>query len=203
MDDKLVAELAFWKEELLQYHRWFAGELELHGQPCPVKNDHLDTVMAWRKEYQEPLYLEQLMLKKDELAGLEVLEVGCGPVSGMSAFYGAYVMAVDPLVYEYIRIGFDIDPKAMRAGIEDLPFGMNSFDAVVAVNSLDHVDDIEKAASEILRVLRPGGKLAFAVDHHAPRICEPVELTDTRMEYLFPGIRKLRQVDERALWRNF
>jgi len=203
MGIKLIAELGFWREELARYQRWFNGGLVLHGQPRPEPGKYLDAATAWKKEYQEPLYLDQLMLKEDELVGLEVLEIGSGPVSGMGVFKGAHVMAVDPLAYEYAGIGFDIDLRTMKAGIEDLPFGKNSFDVVIAVNSLDHVDDVEAAAKEILRVLRSGGKMAFAVDHHPSRLCEPMELTDTHMKRLFPGIKKLRQVGERALWRNF
>ncbi len=203
MDAKLVAELEFWRNELINYQRWFDGELELYGQPCPETGMYSNAITAWKREYQQPLYLEQLMLKIDDFRGLDILEIGPGPVSGNGVFKGGNVVfAVDPLAVEFAEIGFH-DLTMMRGGAEDLPFGNNSFDVVIAVNSLDHVDDIEAAAKEILRVLRSGGKLAFAVDHHPPRACEPVELTDTRMEYLFPGIKKLRQVGERALWRNF
>lgn len=203
MNGKLVAELTFWKKELLRYHRWFAGELELYGTPCPPKGKYPDAVTAWRKEYQEPHYMEQLLLGRGDLDGLDVLEIGPGPVSGIGIFKGANVMAVDPLVDKYSEIGFNGGLDIIRGRAEHLRFENDMFDVVITINSLDHVDDIEKAAAEIMRVLRPGGKMAFAVDHHEPRECEPIELDDTLMEFLFPGIVKVRQVDERALWRNF
>jgi len=36
-----------------------------------------------------------------------------------------------------------------------MPFEDNSFDAVVAASSLDHVKDVNKALSEITRVMKP------------------------------------------------
>ena len=205
MTDKLTAELAFWQEELLRYESWFAGWLELYGSRYVDNGKHPDAITAWIKEYQEPLYMRELRLRKHELMGLDVLEIGPGPVSGIGIFIGANVWAIDPLADEYVNIGFTsfVSPPIMAGRAEQLPFDDDTFDAVVAVNSLDHVDDITQTASEILRVLRPDGKMAFAVDHHPPRKCEPVELTDALMRLLFPGIVKVLQVGERALWRNF
>lgn len=44
------------------------------------------------------------------------------------------------------------------ADAQALPFPDNSFDAVIANYMLYHVPDIEKALSEVRRVLRPGGR---------------------------------------------
>lgn len=205
MAGKLVAELKFWQDEFLRYESWFAGWLEMYGSSYVDNGKHPDAITAWIKEYQEPLYMRELSLRKYELMGMDVLEIGPGPVSGIGIFSGAKVRAVDPLADEYMGMGFAslMGVPIMAGRAEQLPFDDDEFDAVIAVNSLDHVDDIAQSAGEILRVLRTDGKMAFAVDHHPPRKCEPIEITDSLMGRLFPGIVKVRQVNERALWRNF
>ena len=47
-----------------------------------------------------------------------------------------------------------------------LPFPDGSFDGVYATESLEHAVDIEKAVSELCRVLKPGGRLAI-IDKNA------------------------------------
>ncbi len=51
----------------------------------------------------------------------------------------------------------DYDFKYKEIDIQDIPYEEGSFDAVIARHMLYHVPDIEKALSEIKRVLAPGG----------------------------------------------
>lgn len=51
------------------------------------------------------------------------------------------------------------DSTDVLAAAEDLPFLDASFDAVICVNVLEHVKDPFRAASELMRVLKPGGEL--------------------------------------------
>ena len=44
-------------------------------------------------------------------------------------------------------------------GVEDIPFGPDTFDAVIANHMLYYAVDLSRALAEIHRVLRPGGKL--------------------------------------------
>lgn len=53
------------------------------------------------------------------------------------------------------------------ADAADLPFPDNSFDLVIAYNSLMDVDDLPGAVREASRVLAPGGRLVMAVVHPA------------------------------------
>src|SRR6478672_4832583 len=58
------------------------------------------------------------------------------------------------------RLGLDV--RTARADAESLPFGDESFDLVLGHAVLHHLPDLRRAFDEFHRVLRPGGKLAFA-----------------------------------------
>jgi SAM-dependent methyltransferase len=58
------------------------------------------------------------------------------------------------------RLGLDV--KAARADAESLPFAKESFDLVLGHAVLHHLPDLSRAFSEFHRVLKPGGRIAFA-----------------------------------------
>jgi 2-polyprenyl-6-hydroxyphenyl methylase/3-demethylubiquinone-9 3-methyltransferase len=100
--------------------------------------------------------------------GVRVLDVGCGGgfTSEFLAECGAVVSGLDVsarsvavAIEHAASAGLDIDYRHGRA--EALPFADASFDVVVCVDVLEHVDDIEIVLAEIHRVLRPGGVVLF------------------------------------------
>jgi SAM-dependent methyltransferase len=58
------------------------------------------------------------------------------------------------------RLGVPV--RAARADAESLPFGGESFDLVLGHAVLHHLPDLARAFAELHRVLRPGGRIAFA-----------------------------------------
>ncbi|MGI8411008.1 MAG: class I SAM-dependent methyltransferase [Solirubrobacteraceae bacterium] len=58
------------------------------------------------------------------------------------------------------RLG--VNATSTRADAESLPFPDESFDLVVGHAVLHHLPDLHRALTEIYRVLRPGGRIAFA-----------------------------------------
>ena len=49
------------------------------------------------------------------------------------------------------------EARFQRADIQEIPFGENSFDCVIAHMMLYHVPDLPKGLAEVHRVLKPGG----------------------------------------------
>lgn len=51
-----------------------------------------------------------------------------------------------------------VEANLLQGRAEELPLADSSVDVVVAVSMLEFLDDVDAAASEIARVLRPGGR---------------------------------------------
>jgi SAM-dependent methyltransferase len=126
-----------------------------------------------------------------ELLGLEagdlLLDLGCG--FGRHAFEaarrGAHVVAADMADGELKEVHNTFAAMTQAGDVADdslagtvqcdatrMPFETGSFDRVIASEVMEHIPDDAAAASELARVLRPGGMLAVTVPTEWPeRVC--------------------------------
>ena len=119
----------------------------------------------------DPEYAEQILpLAAEWLSGLDrVLDLGCGEgqVARLAASQDAtHVVGVDPThaqVTEAVRRGGG--PSYGLADAASLPFVAGSFDAVVACLVFEHITNVDDAISEVSRVLVPGGRFVFFLNH--------------------------------------
>jgi SAM-dependent methyltransferase len=112
--------------------------------------------------------------------GKAVLDIGCGPRGSLEwADEASRRVGLDPLADEYRMFGTAAHAmEYVAASSEAMPFADGEFDIVTSINSLDHVDDLERTAAEIKRVTRPGGHLVLAVEvGHDPTWTEPQSLS--------------------------
>jgi SAM-dependent methyltransferase len=107
-----------------------------------------------------------------ELAGKDVLEIGCGTGvhARLLAQAGATVTAVDltPTAVELTRRRLELHglvADVREADAQGLPFADASFDFVWSWGVVHHSEDTGRVVAEIARVLRPGGRLALMVYH--------------------------------------
>jgi SAM-dependent methyltransferase len=118
----------------------------------------------------DPEYEEQILpLAAYELQGYpRVLDIGCGDgqISRMLAATGSEVVGVDP-TWNQIRVAAERGGGAdyVRASADELPFPGGSFDAAVACLVFEHIDAIDAAIAEVARVVRPGGRFGFFLNH--------------------------------------
>jgi SAM-dependent methyltransferase len=109
---------------------------------------------------------EQTLLRAvAEVHPRRILDVGCGDGRHASLYAAEHVVCVDssPAAVEAARArGLD----ARLADARELPFADGVFDALTCSHTLYHVPDRDRALSEFVRVLRPGGR--FAGIYNAP-----------------------------------
>jgi len=121
-------------------------------------------------EGADPEYEDQIIpLAVTEQGGAgRVLDLGCGDgqIARALASTGASVVGVDPTTNQIDvaaeRAG---GPVFAQAGAAVLPFSDGAFDGVIACLVFEHIDDVDAAIGEVARVLRPGGRFTFVLNH--------------------------------------
>ncbi|QFS82236.1 Ubiquinone biosynthesis O-methyltransferase [Roseivivax sp. THAF40] len=101
-------------------------------------------------------------------SGKTVLDLGCagGFMAEALAKRGAEVTGIDPAreAINAAKAHAEGEGLSIRYDVgvgEALPYGDDSFDAVVCVDVLEHVADLQKTLDEVARVLRPGGLFLY------------------------------------------
>lgn len=111
-----------------------------------------------------------VFLKDENLKAKTLLDAGCGTgwFTKRAAEREAVVTSVD-LAPNLVEITAQKVPmsKTLVASILDLPFEDNTFDYVVSSDVIEHTPDPYKAVLELIRVLKPGGKLAITVPNRS------------------------------------
>lgn len=101
----------------------------------------------------------------DGLPNARVLEIGCGTGSFTHHLAGAMAgrltgVDVAPALLAHARRDCPANASVVAGDVEALPFASDTFDAVVGNAVLHHLR-LDRAVPELLRVLRPGGRLCF------------------------------------------
>jgi ubiquinone/menaquinone biosynthesis C-methylase UbiE len=131
-------------------HVWGSAPWERAEHTLEVVHEHLVRVLAPRR-------------------GMRFLDIGtgAGAVARRAARAGADVVGVDPaagLVESARRLAAEegLDIRFDVGDAEALPYEDASFDAVASSMGLIFAPDHARAARELARVTRPGGRVAFS-----------------------------------------
>ena len=151
---------------------WQAGrrERQVVTEPDDLWERHADWWQDGFTAGVDPEYEEQILpLAAHHLEGAtRVLDVGTGEgqVARLAAAAGASVVGLDPTWNQIaVAAARGGGPAYLRAGAAALPFGDAAFDCVVACLVFEHIEAVDEAIAEVARVLEPGGRFLFFLNH--------------------------------------
>ncbi len=166
-------------------------------QPSHLAASRGEPSYVWRDGQERRLRMIRHWV---DLHGACVLEAGCGVGAYSSQIgrrYSSCVEAFD-IEFERVREARRDTPHAVVAAAEAVPYRSDLFDLVISNEVIEHVQDDRAAVREMVRVLRPGGRLVL----FCPNRWYPVEQHGWywRGEYRFGNIPLINYLPDR--WRD-
>lgn len=132
--------------------------------------EFFEAALKYRHEIYAP-WLKKL-IEGLNIEGKKLLEIGCGMGLDLLCFAqkGAEVIGLD-LTPKHIELArklfgiYEFPVQLLIGDAESLDFKSNSVDVVYSFGVLHHTPHINKAISEIFRVLKPGGQAIVGLYH--------------------------------------
>lgn len=150
------------------------------------QSSNVDKTLEHERAHYEEFYTSFFGLNKSDYTNKRILDIGCGPMGSLEwADNAAQRVGLDPLVDRYMTLGADRHAmEYVNAFSEAIPFDNAHFDFVTSLNSLDHVESVERTFEEMVRVLKPGGTILVITEiNHIPTITEPHRLKHDVMKF--------------------
>lgn len=127
-------------------------------QPSPQAAERGEPSYIWRAGQQRRL--EMIRSGAGPRIGGDILENGCG--------LGLYLEHLAPFGGRLVGLEYDLERAREAKQVADLivgaageylPFPANHFDLVISNEVIEHVIDDQKAVQEMVRTLKPGGRI--------------------------------------------
>jgi 2-polyprenyl-3-methyl-5-hydroxy-6-metoxy-1,4-benzoquinol methylase len=157
--DSQTNELYFWKKELeqdnldqRQRNVYYMSRMEGH---CSLIKDFVEST---------------------DLSNKVVMDLGSGPMGFMHAVEAKKKFAVDPLMDEFEKLGYDTaanDVISVNMKAEDIGEGFeNQIDVIFCLNSIDHHQDPQLVVDQCYKALKSDGHLIILTDTRLPEQCD-------------------------------
>ena len=140
------------------------------GIPRFVQSEHLESFgLQWNKyevahdDEDQATFAAKTGVKLGELAGMKVLDAGCGggryckvvAEAGGTVFGADHTHAVEKAAKLCSHLG---NVKLMQADLKQLPFEPESFDFVFSIGVMHHDSDTKAVFDAVAKMVRPGGR---------------------------------------------
>lgn len=134
-----------------------------------ISSDHIEAMKA---DGINPFIREDVWVEMEQSTrklinefiepGMKVLDVGVGLGRLWEGYKGVQLYGID-ISFPYLRIAREKGVNIAFSLVEDMPYLDNTFDIVTACDVLEHVIDLHACILQMIRVLKPGGKLIIRV----------------------------------------
>jgi SAM-dependent methyltransferase len=160
----------------------------LRGEPSYV----------WRAGQERRL---QMIACHAKLDNAYVLDAGCGVGMYTSQFRQRYTPHVEGFDFELDRVieAQPSTPHALVAAAEYLPYPSNYFDTILSHETIEHVTDDREAMREMVRVLKPGGRMVvfcpnrwYPFETHGHYWCGKYHFGNTPLINYLPNVLRNR-----------
>ena len=153
----------YWTENVNTTQFW-------NGDPREVGSaEFFDTVSEFIKKNYAHRY-KIIELESAKYPGGELLEVGCGAgwesVAWAKAGMKVHSIDLSTAALDLAKKNFEhngLTADLQWGNAEQIPFEDNTFDIVTSLGVLHQTESTEKAVSEVLRVLKPGGEAVITL----------------------------------------
>ena len=150
------------------------------------------TDIAWRRKaikYLTPLHPRQILDVATGTADMAIMEskiLNPEKITGIDISEG--MLEIGKAKIEKAGLGGKIELQLGDS--ETIQFAENSFDAVTVAFGVRNFENLGKGLNEILRVLRPGGRLVI-LEFSKPKMIGIKQLYQFYMNYIAPAFGKL------------
>lgn len=154
-----------------------------------MRPDEFDKIRAFEKShwwYLGRRRLLELMLDHLALSDATILDAGCGTgYAGEHLRRAGTVFGLDAAPEAFCSVS----PLNCVARIEATPFGADTFDLIVALDLIEHLDDDLSALREMHRICKPGGHVFITVPAYRWLWSEHDEALGHRRRYTASQLR--------------
>jgi SAM-dependent methyltransferase len=173
----------------------------------PPKGETDWAVALFKRSVLKQAKFRQILAQLDDPAGKVGLDIGAdnGVISYLLRRRGGEWHSADLDERAVRSIQQLVGTNVHRIDGGRTPFEDRAFDQVVVVDFLEHIPDDQAFATELARIVKPGGKLIINVPHLKPgsllnRMRDKIGLTDRWHGHLRPGytVEGLRRLLEPA-----